>query len=120
MIERLLAAERALADGRLEQAEHLFRQVAEADERNAIAVVGLAEVAMARGDRLEARTLATRALTIDPEDAAATRLLEAPTPVAATEAPATRPGASLGARFRGWLARLRGRSADGAGGAAPR
>ena len=136
MIERLLAAERALADGRLDQAEHLFRQVAEADERNAIAVVGLAEVALARGDRPEALALAGRALAIDPDDAAAARLLEAPAPVM-PEAPATsmlqaegspqpvapaggaaaRRPASLGARLRSWFARLVGRSTDGSDGA---
>jgi tetratricopeptide (TPR) repeat protein len=75
MIERLLAAERALAGGNLDGAELLFRQVAEADERNAIAVVGLAEVALARGDAAQAEAFARQALAIDPDDAAAARLL---------------------------------------------
>ncbi|HYL40367.1 MAG TPA: tetratricopeptide repeat protein [Candidatus Binatus sp.] len=109
MIERLLAAERALAEGRLDQAERLFRQVAEADERNAIAVVGLAEVALARGDRSGAEALATRALAIDPDDAAAARLVHGGPPAdAAVGRPAERPG--LLARLRAWLARLRGRT----------
>jgi uncharacterized protein HemY len=104
VIERLLAAERALAEGQLDQAERLFRQVADADERNAIAVVGLAEVALARGDPAGAEALATRALAIDPDDAAAARLL-APA-VVATPIVARR---SLGERVRTWLARLVGR-----------
>lgn len=74
MIERLLVAQRALGDGQLDHAERLFRQVADADERNAIAVVGLAEVALARGDRSGATALAARALEIDPDDAAAARI----------------------------------------------
>ena len=88
MIERILVAQRALADGRLDQAELLFRQVADADERNAIAVVGLAEVALARGDPEAARGLAERALAIDPDDAAAHRLAAHAEPRVAAEAPA--------------------------------
>ena len=106
MIERLLAAERALADGHLDQAERLFQQVADADERNAIAVVGLAEVALARGDRAAAEALAARALQIDPEDAAAARLLARP---AATTPGAEGPG-TLVARLLAWLGRLVRRS----------
>jgi uncharacterized protein HemY len=111
VIERLLAAEQALAEGQLDQAERLFRQVAEADERNAIAVVGLAEVALARGDTTAAEALATRALVIDPDDAAAARLL-APVsaPVAAPAPAAVGARGSLAARLRGWFARLVGRS----------
>ena len=130
MIERLLAAERALADGQLDQAERLFRQVADADERNAIAVVGLAEVALARGDRPAAATLVSRALAIDPDDAAAARLLAQPAPpepappepaplqpepaAVAPRAPSAGRGgtvaaASLAARLRAWVGRLVGR-----------
>ena len=127
MIERLLAAERALADGQLDQAERLFRQVADADERNAIAVVGLAEVALARGDRPAAATLVSQALAIDPDDAAAARLLAQPAPPEPEPAPpepepapvaggapsagrgGTVAAASLTERLRAWVARLVGR-----------
>jgi tetratricopeptide (TPR) repeat protein len=74
MIERLLAAERALEAGDLDRADRLFGQVADADSRNAIAVVGLAEVAHRRGWTEQASELVERALSIDPEDAAAERL----------------------------------------------
>lgn len=75
MIERLLAGEAALARDDLEVAGRLFAQVADADPRNAIAVVGLARIAVARSDVEGARALARRALAIDPDEAAATRLL---------------------------------------------
>ena len=86
MIELLLVAERLLAEGDIDRAEHLFEQVAEADPRNAIAVVGLAQVAQARGDAAGAIRLAMRALEIDPEDAAAQRLVAELEPVAGPEA----------------------------------
>lgn len=75
MIELLLAAERLLAEGMPDRAGRLFEQVAEADPRNAIAVVGLARVAVARGDHAGAADLARRALEIDPDDLAAAHLL---------------------------------------------
>ena len=75
MIERLLLAEGALARDELDAAERQFGLVADADPRNAIAVVGLARVALRRGDPEAARALATRALDIDPDEAAAARLL---------------------------------------------
>ena len=86
MIERLLAADAALADGELEAAGRLFAQVAEADPRNAIAVVGLARIAMRDGRIAEAQELLARALDIDPDEAAAQRLIReiyasAPAPV---------------------------------------
>jgi tetratricopeptide (TPR) repeat protein len=75
MIELLLMAEGLLAKGEHDRAEQLFAQVAAADPRNAIAVVGLARVAQARGDVPAALEIARRALVIDPEDVAAGRLV---------------------------------------------
>jgi hypothetical protein len=74
MIELLLEAERALSFGRVDRAEQLYRQVADADPHNSIAVVGLARVAVERTDDLGAYMLARRALAIDPENDAARRL----------------------------------------------
>jgi hypothetical protein len=74
MIELLLQADRTLTMGLVDQAERLYRQAAEADPLNAIAVVGLARVAVERGDDLGAWELAVRALQIDPENASAIRL----------------------------------------------
>lgn len=106
MIERLLAADAALDRDDLETAHRLFEQVAGADPRNAIAVVGLALVAARRNASDEARALARRALEIDPDEAAAQRLLEqldratvsalTPAPVAATARPL----------WRRWLDRI--------------
>ena len=74
MIEILLQAERELTMDRLDQAERLYWQAIEADPRNAIAVVGLARVAIERGDDRTAYAFAVQALGIDPEDAVALRL----------------------------------------------
>jgi tetratricopeptide (TPR) repeat protein len=74
MIELLLGAERALAAGLVDQAERLYRQAADGDPQNSIAVVGLARVALERGDEPEAWRQARRALAIDPENVAAQRL----------------------------------------------
>jgi hypothetical protein len=76
VIELLLQAERALSMGLVDQAERLYRQAADADPRNSIAVVGLARVALERGDDVLAWREAKRALTIDPENAAARRMVE--------------------------------------------
>jgi thioredoxin-like negative regulator of GroEL len=112
MIELLLAAEGMLAGGDLDHAERLFSQVAEADPRNAIAVVGLAEVAAARGDEAGALEAARRALEIDPENAAARRMIDRLEPVArrpdATSAPELEaaPEAPPVLTRRSWLDRL--------------
>jgi tetratricopeptide (TPR) repeat protein len=76
VIELILEAERSLSVGRLDQAEQLYRQASELDPRNSIAVVGLARVALERDDEASALHLARRALTIDPENAAARRLAD--------------------------------------------
>jgi tetratricopeptide (TPR) repeat protein len=119
MIERLLAAEKALDQGMVDTAGRLYAQVAQADPRNAIALVGLAKVAL-REDRIDdARELAEQALAIDPDEAAAQRLLRevyaevrpapepTPTPAALERPPQpTAPQVPI-ARNRSPLARLR-------------
>jgi len=74
MIEILLDAERNLTIGMLDHAEKLYWQAIENDPQNAIAVVGLARVALERGDERTAYAFAVQALTLDPENAAAVRL----------------------------------------------
>jgi tetratricopeptide (TPR) repeat protein len=91
VIELLLQAERALSVGLLDRAETLYRQVAAADPRNSIAVVGLARVAIERGDEIEALELGRRALEIDPENSAAQRLVQRLEEVRAYRGDATPP-----------------------------
>ena len=73
-MELLLQAEQALGMGLLDRAERLYRQAADVDLRNAIALTGLSRVALDRGDDARALQLAWRALAIDPENAVAVRL----------------------------------------------
>jgi Tetratricopeptide repeat len=75
VIEPLLQAERALDVGLLDQAERLYRGVADSDPRNSIAVVGLARVALEREDEAGALALARRAVEIDPDNPMASRLV---------------------------------------------
>lgn len=74
MIEVLLQAERLLVHGMVDKAEEMFRRVAEQDPQNAIAVVGLARVALERGDDHLAYETALAALEIDRQNVAALRL----------------------------------------------
>jgi tetratricopeptide (TPR) repeat protein len=76
MFELLLQADRALAKGALDQAEQAYWQLIELDSSNAIAAAGLAQVALRRGDKRLARTFADRALKIDPDNAAARRVMD--------------------------------------------
>ena len=75
MIEPLLEAERAMSFGLIDQAERLYRQIAERDPKNSIAVVGLARVALERGDDRTAYLEAVRASAIDPDNPAARNLV---------------------------------------------
>ena len=74
MIEQLLQADRLLAVDQVDAAEAIYRRVADLDPRNAIAVVGLARCALARGDERHAHELASRALAIDPANDMARRM----------------------------------------------
>ena len=112
MIELLVEAERALTHGLVDQAERLYQQVAASDPRSSIAVMGLARVALERGDDRTAYLHARAALSIDPENPAAQHLVMRLTEVMAgrgetppsvetapsVEAPAARPTARAAAK----------------------
>lgn len=74
MIEALLQAERLLVHGQVDQAERIYTGALDQDPLNSIAVVGLARVALERGDDQLALAHARHALDIDPQNAAALRL----------------------------------------------
>ncbi|MEP7360846.1 MAG: tetratricopeptide repeat protein [Chloroflexota bacterium] len=74
MIEALLQAERLLVHGMVDQAEQIYANAIAQDPRNAIAVVGLARVALERGQERVAYERAREALDIDPLNIAAQRL----------------------------------------------
>ena len=134
----LLQADRLLTVDMIEQADAIYRRVAEQDPRNAIAVVGMARCALARGEDQEAYRLAARALRIDPENDMARRMtarmaevltyrgetLPEPPGATPTDAPAAapepadavpvtvpsaRPSSPPAAPSRSWLDRIRGR-----------
>ena len=134
MIEVLLQAESALSLRLLDRAESLYRQVSASDPRNAIAVVGLARVALERGQEVQALVLARRALTIDPENVSAQRLTQRleeilafrgdPVPLSEPETPPERPAtpatpatptppAPVGPPTRSWRDRLLRRRGGG-------
>ena len=115
MIERLITADAALAEGRFRDAEGEFAQVAAFDPKNAMARVGLARVSLALGRWAEARVRLDEALALDPDDDLARRLhaeLEAHFPTADGAAGQRRPSRPvLGRpgempRRRGLLSRL--------------
>jgi predicted Zn-dependent protease len=125
MIELLLQADRLLTVDLVDQAESTYRRVADQDPNNAIAVVGLARCALARGNDRDAYALAARALLIDPENDMARRMEArmaevltyrgetlpaiAASPGRAAAAVATVPTTiSATTRGRSWLDRLRG------------
>jgi tetratricopeptide (TPR) repeat protein len=74
MIEALLQAERLLVHGMVDQAEGIYQRAIEQDPNNAIAVVGLARIALERGQERLAYERAREALQIDPQNVAAQRL----------------------------------------------
>lgn len=74
MIEPLLQAERLLIHGQVDAAERIYASTIAADPHNSIAVVGLARVALERGDDRLAYRHACAALDIDRQNAAALRL----------------------------------------------
>jgi hypothetical protein len=76
MFELLLQADKSMSDGLLDQAERTYWQLIELDPTNAIAVAGLARISLQRGDERLARTLADRALGIDPDSIFARRVIQ--------------------------------------------
>jgi hypothetical protein len=122
VIEQLLQGDRLLTVDLVDQAEAVYAGVARADPRNAIAVVGLARCALARGEDRAAYDLAARALAIDPENDMARRMEARLSEILALRGePVDRPAGSTDAtlagrapnaapqRRRGLLDRLKGR-----------
>jgi tetratricopeptide (TPR) repeat protein len=76
VIEQLLRAENALALGLLDLAQQIYEQTLAHDPANAIALVGLSRVALERGDERASLGFARRALSIDPENGQAGRMVD--------------------------------------------
>jgi tetratricopeptide (TPR) repeat protein len=74
VIEQILQADRMLQVDQVRQAREIYQRVVELDPTNAIATVGLAECALADGDDAEAYALASKALSIDPQNDKARRM----------------------------------------------
>ncbi len=74
MIEQLLQGDRLLQVDQVDKARNIYQRVFDMDPGNAIAVVGLAQCALADGEDERAHELAARALTIDPENDMARRM----------------------------------------------
>ena len=74
MIEQILQADRLLQVDQVDKARDSYQRVVDLDPGNAIAVVGLAQCALADGDDQKAHELAARALEIDPENDMARRM----------------------------------------------
>jgi len=72
--ERLLEAERLMTVGLVDHAEAIYRDLAAADPADSHALVGLARVALERGEEQAAHDLAATALAADPGNEAAIRL----------------------------------------------
>jgi thioredoxin-like negative regulator of GroEL len=121
MIELLVEAERALTHGLVDQAERLYQQVAASDPKSSIAVMGLARVALERGDDRTAYLHGRKALSIDAENPAAQHLVmrltevmagrgetppTAPPPASITTRPSTAPSRPTPTRSSGLVARL--------------
>ena len=75
MSDELLAAERAISFGMVDEAERLYRLAIAADPTSSVAVVGLAGVALERGDQAGALVLARQAVALEPANEAASRLV---------------------------------------------
>ena len=68
-------AEIALTSGRLDRAESLFRERLETEPHDVLAIAGLAQVAIERGNDRRACEIARWALKLDPGDDLAGRLV---------------------------------------------
>ena len=95
MIEQLLQGDRLLQVDQVDKARNIYQRVLDMDPGNAIAVVGLAQCALADGEDERAHELAAKALTIDPENDMARRMEARLAEILATRGEAvTRPEAA--------------------------